>query len=79
MVFCADRGKPLVLYKASTMEKVEHDLKCCAYGKKGKTVCTTHHIHRRTDTRAAAAVHLTLGFDRRAVHLFRQHKARPKS
>ena len=43
-MFCADCGKPLVLYKASTMKKVEHDLNCCAYGKKGKTVCTPHHI-----------------------------------
>ena len=44
LVFCADCGKPLVLHRASTMKKVEYNFKCYTYGKKGKTVCTPHHI-----------------------------------
>ena len=44
MVFCADCGKPLVLHRASTMERTEYNFKCYTYGKKGKTVCTPHHI-----------------------------------
>ena len=44
LVFCADCGKPLVLHRASTMKKAEYNFKCYTYGKKGKTVCTPHHI-----------------------------------
>ena len=44
MVFCADCGKPLVLHRASTMKRTEYNFKCYTYGKKGKTVCTPHHI-----------------------------------
>ena len=44
LVFCADCGKPLVLHRASTMKRTEYNFKCYAYGKKGKTVCTPHHI-----------------------------------
>ena len=44
LVFCADCGKPLVLHRASTMKRTEYNFKCYTYGKKGKTVCTPHHI-----------------------------------
>lgn len=44
MVFLADCGKPLVLHRASTMKRTEYNFKCYTYGKKGKTVCTPHHI-----------------------------------
>ena len=44
LVFCADCGKPLVLHRASTMKQTEYNFKCYTYGKKGKTVCTPHHI-----------------------------------
>ena len=44
LVFCADCGKPMVLHRATTMKKLEYNFKCYTYGKKGKTVCTPHHI-----------------------------------
>ena len=44
LVFCPDCGKPLVLHRASTMKQVEYNFKCYTYGKKGRTVCTPHHI-----------------------------------
>ncbi len=44
LVFCADCGKPLVLHRASTMKQTEYNFKCYTYGKKGKHVCSPHHI-----------------------------------
>ena len=54
LVFCADCGKPLVLHRASTMKRTEYNFKCYTYGKKGKTVCTPHHI-REFELKAASA------------------------
>ena len=54
LVFCADCGKPLVLHRASTMKKAEYNFKCYTYGKKGRTVCTPHHI-REFELKAASA------------------------
>lgn len=44
LVFCADCGKPMVLHRATTMKKLEYNFKCYTYGKKGKAVCSAHHI-----------------------------------
>ena len=54
LVFCADCGKPLVLHRASTMKRTEYNFKCYTYGKKGRTVCTPHHI-REFELKAASA------------------------
>ena len=39
-----DVYKRQVLHRASTMKRTEYNFKCYTYGKKGKTVCTPHHI-----------------------------------
>lgn len=44
LVFCADCGKPLALHRAGTMKQTEYNFKCYTYGKKGKHVCSPHHI-----------------------------------
>ena len=44
LAFCADCGKPMVLHRASTMEKSQYNFKCYTYGRRGKTACTAHHI-----------------------------------
>lgn len=43
-MFCADCGKPPVLHRAGTMKQTEYNFKCYTYGKKGKHVCSPHHI-----------------------------------
>jgi len=44
LVFCADCGKPMVLHRASTMKESKYNFKCYTYGKRGKHVCSPHHI-----------------------------------
>jgi len=44
LVFCSDCGKPMVLHRASTMKESKYNFKCYTYGKRGKHVCSPHHI-----------------------------------
>lgn len=48
LVFCADCGKPMVLYRTESIKRSQFHLKCYTYGKKGKNYCTPHQI-RATD------------------------------
>ena len=48
LVFCADCGKPMVLYRTESIKRSQFHLKCYTYGKKGKNFCTPHQI-RETD------------------------------
>ena len=48
LVFCADCGKPMVLYRTESIKRSQFHLKCYTYGKKGKNFCTPHQI-RQTD------------------------------
>ena len=48
LVFCADCGKPMVLYRTESIKRSQLHLKCYTYGKKGKNFCTPHQI-RETD------------------------------
>lgn len=44
LVFCADCGKPMVLYRTEAIKRSQFHLKCYTYGKKGKKYCTPHQI-----------------------------------
>ena len=44
LVFCADCGKPMVLYRTESIKRSQFHLKCYTYGKKGKDFCTPHQI-----------------------------------
>ena len=44
LVFCADCGKPMVLYRTEATKRSQFHLKCYTYGKKGKKYCTPHQI-----------------------------------
>ena len=44
LAYCADCKRSMVLHRASSMKKSDYNFKCYTYGKKGKTVCTPHHI-----------------------------------
>ncbi|MCX4372621.1 MAG: recombinase family protein [Dysosmobacter sp.] len=44
LAFCEDCGKPMVLHRASTMEKARYYYTCYTYGKRGKAACSAHHI-----------------------------------
>lgn len=44
LVFCADCGKPMVLYRTESIKRSQFHLKCYTYGKKGKNFCTPHQI-----------------------------------
>ena len=44
LAFCADCGKPMVLHRASTMKRERYNFTCYTYGKRGKNVCSPHHI-----------------------------------
>lgn len=44
LVFCADCGKPMVLYRTESIKRSMFHLKCYTYGKKGKNYCTPHQI-----------------------------------
>ena len=46
LVFCADCGKPMVLYRTESIKRSQFHLKCYTYGKKGKNYCTPHQIRR---------------------------------
>lgn len=46
LVFCADCGKPMVLYRTESMKRSQFHLKCYTYGKKGKNYCTPHQIRQ---------------------------------
>lgn len=46
LVYCADCGSSLVLYRTESMKKEQYHLKCGTYGKKGKDVCTPHQIRQ---------------------------------
>lgn len=46
LVFCADCGKPLVLYRTESIKRSQFHLKCYTYGKKGKNCCTPHQIRQ---------------------------------
>ena len=46
LVYCADCGSSLVLYRTESMKKEQYYLKCGTYGKKGKDVCTPHQIRQ---------------------------------
>lgn len=48
LIFCADCGKPMVLYRTESIKRSQFHLKCYTYGKKGKNYCTPHQI-RATD------------------------------
>lgn len=48
LVFCADCGKSMVLYRTESIKRSQFHLKCYTYGKKGKNFCTPHQI-RETD------------------------------
>ncbi len=48
LAFCADCGKPMVLYRTESIKRSQFHLKCYTYGKKGKKYCTPHQI-RETD------------------------------
>ena len=44
LVFCADCGKPMVLYRTESIKKSQYHFKCYTYGKRGKNACTPHQI-----------------------------------
>ena len=46
LVFCADCGKPMVLYRTESIKRSQFHLKCYTYGKKGKNYCTPHQIRQ---------------------------------
>ncbi len=46
LVFCADCGKPMVLYRTEAIKRSQFHLKCYTYGKKGKNYCTPHQIRQ---------------------------------
>ena len=46
LVFCADCGKPMTLYRAESMNREQFHLKCYTYGHKGKDFCTPHQIRQ---------------------------------
>ncbi|QEY34209.1 DUF4368 domain-containing protein [Caproiciproducens galactitolivorans] len=47
LAFCADCGKPMVLYRASTIKESQYCFKCYTYGKRGKAECSPHHIREQ--------------------------------
>ena len=46
LVFCADCGKAMTLYRAESMNREQFHLKCYTYGHKGKDFCTPHQIRQ---------------------------------
>ena len=46
LVFCADCGKPMVLYRTESMKRSQFHLKCYTYGHKGKHYCTPHQVRQ---------------------------------
>lgn len=65
LVFCADCGKPMVLYRTESIKRSQFHLKCYTYGKKGKNYCTPHQI------RAADLEQVILDDLRRVTHFAR--------
>ena len=65
LVFCADCGKAMTLYRAESMNREQFHLKCYTYGKKGKNYCTPHQI-RQNDLEQVVLDDL-----RRVTHLAR--------
>ncbi len=65
LAFCADCGKPMVLYRAESMKKSQYCFKCYTYGKRGKDACTPHHI------READLIQIVLDDLRRVTHFAR--------
>jgi len=46
LAFCADCGKPMVLYRTEAIKRSQFHLKCYTYGHKGKNYCTPHQIRQ---------------------------------
>ena len=46
LVFCADCGKPMVLYRTEAIKRSQFHLKCYTYGHKGKNYCTPHQVRQ---------------------------------
>lgn len=46
LVYCADCGRSMVLYRTESIKKEMYHLKCYTYGKKGKDACTPHQIRQ---------------------------------
>lgn len=65
LIFCADCGKPMVLYRTESIKRSQFHLKCYTYGKKGKNYCTPHQI------RAADLEQVILDDLRRVMHFAR--------
>lgn len=65
LVFCADCGKTLVLYRTQSMKKSQYCFKCYTYGKRGKDVCSPHHI------RESDLIQIVLDDLRRVTHFAR--------
>lgn len=65
LIFCADCGKPMVLYRTESIKRSQFHLKCYTYGKKGKNYCTPHQI------RAADLEQVILDDLRRVTHFAR--------
>lgn len=65
LVFCADCGRTLVLYRTQSMKKSQYCFKCYTYGKRGKDVCSPHNI------READLIQIVLDDLRRVTHFAR--------
>lgn len=65
LAYCADCGKPMVLYRTTSIQKEQYHLKCYTYGKRGKNACTPHQI-RESDLTA-----VVLDDIRRVTHFAR--------
>lgn len=65
LVFCADCGKTLVLYRTQSMKKSQYCFKCYIYGKRGKDACSPHNI------READLIQIVLDDLRRVTHFAR--------
>lgn len=65
LAFCAGCGKPIVLYRASTIKEPQYCFKCYTYGKRGKTECSLHHIREQN------LIQVVLDALRRVAHFAR--------
>jgi site-specific DNA recombinase len=69
LVFCADCGKPLILYRAHTMDESKNNFACSTYKQYGKETCSVHYIR---ESQLAAVI---LDDLKRVTHFARQDEA----